>query len=85
LRDEEFFDSCGLRNAAGFFRGVNGHSRGDGGIADADQSASNSAQQKQDNQNDQKQAQSAGRAIPPTPAVRPSRERADQQQNEHNH
>src|ERR1043166_5124047 len=39
LRDEQLFDSVGLRNTAGLFRGVNGCSGGDGDVADSDQSA----------------------------------------------
>jgi len=46
---------------------------------------SNSAQQKQDDQNGQHHTQSAGRTIAPIPAMWPGRERADQQQNEQNH
>ena len=42
----------------------------------------NPAEQKQDDQNNQNQAQSAARVISPTPAVRPGRERAEQHQNE---
>jgi hypothetical protein len=45
---------------------------------------SNSAQQKQDNQNNQKQAQSAARVITPTPAVWPRRKCAKQHKNEYN-
>src|SRR5664280_813085 len=47
-------------------------------------SHSNSAQQKQGNQNNYKQAQSAAGVIAPTLAVWPYRECADQHKNEHN-
>ena len=42
LRDEQFFDSLGLRNAGGLFRRVNGRGRRNGNVADIDQPTPNS-------------------------------------------
>jgi len=42
LRDEQFFDSFGLRNAGSLFRCVNGRGRGNCNVADIDKPAPNS-------------------------------------------